>query len=85
MKFGAGGRHEGRCKGVFWARRSDDGREGGRATFNAVVGCAAEACTCAVLLSPSWELWAAAVGLLTGPLLAIGFKSRQRGSMHFHQ
>lgn len=27
MKFGAGGRHEGSSKGLFWGKRSGDGRE----------------------------------------------------------
>jgi len=33
----------------------------------------------------SWESWTTAVGLWTGPLIGIKFKSRQRGSMHFLQ
>lgn len=91
VEFGAGGRHEGSFKDLFfWAKRSRDGREEDRASVTPIWAVLLRTARVQRSHHPltgpaSWDLWTTAVGLLTGPLLVIEFKSCQKSSMHFLQ
>lgn len=77
MKFGAGRRHEVSFMGLFWAKRSDDGRAQCRAIVQHPSGLKTACVQCLHQLltgSASWKLWITAIALLIRALLVIEIK-----------